>query len=257
MARRPPKPEDSTVFFAPTRRDVLIAPSILSADFANLGRDLARCRRAQARWIHFDVMDGHFVPAITLGPPLLKSCRQAEPKLFFDAHLMVEEPMNLVPMFQEAGAQMITIHVEASKNPVRDLKALRRSGLRAGICIKPATPVRAIRECLPETDLVLVMTVEPGFGGQALIPKTLNKVRELDLLRRQDGLHFRLQVDGGINRQTAPLAVAAGADVLVAGTAVFAAGSIADNLRLLREEAAKTAPRPSPLRTRGRRRTAA
>jgi ribulose-phosphate 3-epimerase len=222
------------------RPAVVIAPSILSADFANMGRDLARCRRAKARWIHIDVMDGHFVPNMTVGPPLVHCWRVAEPELFFDTHLMVENPMALAHLFKEAGSQVITIHAEAVAHPTRDLAKLRSMGLRPGISIKPATPVRAIRDCLPLADLVLVMTVEPGFGGQELIPKTLNKVRELDLLRREQGLKFRLQVDGGINRETAPLAVAAGADVLVAGTAVFGeGGSVRENLAALREAISK------------------
>ncbi|MBI3735553.1 ribulose-phosphate 3-epimerase [Candidatus Sumerlaeota bacterium] len=217
------------------RSEVVIAPSILSADFANLGRELALCRRNKARWIHIDVMDGHFVPNLTLGPPLVKSCRAAEPNLFFDTHLMLDQPMDFAEPFKEAGSELITIHAEASKNPRRDLRSLRSMGLKAGISIKPGTSIQALKDCLEEADLILIMTVEPGFGGQALIPKTLNKVRELDLLRQKHGFKFRLQVDGGINKTTAPLAVAAGADVLVAGSAVFNGGKIAENLAALRE----------------------
>jgi ribulose-phosphate 3-epimerase len=227
--------------------EVIVAPSILSADFARMGEELARCRRAKATWIHIDVMDGHFVPNLTLGPPLVQCWRRAEPRLFFDTHLMTEYPMRLAADFREAGSDMLTIHVEAVDNPLRDLKAIKRLGARAGISIKPGTPVRALKDCLAEADLVLVMTVEPGFGGQALIPKTLNKVRELDLLRREQGYHFTLQVDGGINRKTAALAVAAGADVLVAGSAVFGGdASIADNLKALREQIALASPAPLP-----------
>jgi ribulose-phosphate 3-epimerase len=227
--------------------DAVVAPSILSADFARMGEELARCRRAKATWIHIDVMDGHFVPNLTFGPPLVKCWRQAEPKLLFDTHLMVENPMSLAADFREAGSDILTIHIEASENPLRDLKAIKRLGARAGISIKPGTPVRALKDCLAEADLVLVMTVEPGFGGQALIPKTLNKVRELDLLRREQGFQFTLQVDGGINLKTASLAVAAGADVLVAGSAVFGGGaSIAENLKALREQIARAIPTPVP-----------
>lgn len=232
----PPR-RSSPVFHAwsPEVRRIDVAPSILSADFAAMGRDLARCRRADARWIHVDVMDGHFVPNLTFGPPLVRSWRAAEPALFLDAHLMVENPMDFARAFREAGADSITIHAETTKDARRDLRAIRRLGAGAGISIKPRTPVKAIRDCLDSADIVLVMTVEPGFGGQALIPSTLNKVRELDLLRRSEGHRFRLQVDGGINRSTIAMALAAGADSLVAGSAVFGEGrTVAENLALLR-----------------------
>lgn len=220
-----------------------IAPSILSADFAHLARDLVKCRRAKANWIHIDAMDGHFVPNLTIGPPVVKSIRAAEPSLFFDCHLMLSDPMRYAPDFVKAGAQLVTIHAEASHSLERDLKALRAAGAKAGVSIKPGTPVKAIRDVLPLADLVLVMTVEPGFGGQGLIASALNKVRDLDLIRRRGGLAFRLQVDGGINRETAPLAAAAGADVLVAGTAVFGgADGVEENLKALREAIAKAAP---------------
>lgn len=223
----------------------IIAPSILSADFSVLAQELARCRRAKAHWIHVDVMDGHFVPNLTFGPPLVKCWKAAEPGLLYDTHLMIEKPMNLAAAFRDAGSDILTIHVEATDNPLRDLKAIKRLGAKAGISIKPGTPVRALKDCLAEADLVLVMTVEPGFGGQALIPKTLNKVRELDLLRREHGYAFVLEVDGGINLKTTALAVAAGADVLVAGSAVFGGGAtIADNLKALREQVARALPSP-------------
>ncbi len=221
---------------------VVIAPSLLSSDFAWAARELARCRRAGARWLHVDIMDGHFVPNITFGPPVLKKWVAAEPDLFYDTHLMIEHPMQYAERFVEAGSGLITIHVETVGRPRRELRALRRLGVKAGVVIKPRTPVREIQSLLDEVDLVLVMTVEPGFGGQALIPSTLNKVRELDLIRRRESLPFRLQVDGGINAETAEMAVAAGADVLVAGNAVFANGDIAGNLRALRQALARIKP---------------
>jgi ribulose-phosphate 3-epimerase len=212
---------------------LVIAPSVLSSDFAWEARELSKCRRARAPWVHIDIMDGHFVPNITFGPPILKKWTAAEPDLFYDTHLMIEKPMQYAEAFAQAGASLINIHIETTSRPRRDLRALRKLGVKTGLTIKPRTPVKEIAGVLDEVDLVLVMTVEPGFGGQAMIPKTLNKVRELDLIRRREGLPFRLQVDGGINVQTAPLAVAAGADVLVAGNAVFDGGRIAENLKAL------------------------
>ncbi len=237
--------------------EAIIAPSILSANFASMAQDLAKCRRAKAGWIHVDVMDGHFVPNITFGPPLLKSWKAAEPNLLYDTHLMIENPMNLAAAFRDAGSDILTIHVETTDNPVRDLRAIKKLGIKAGISIKPGTPVRSIRDCLAEADLVLVMTVEPGFGGQALIPKTLNKVRELDLLRQEQGYNFILEVDGGINPKTTSLAVAAGADVLVAGSAVFGGGATAaENLKTLRAQIRAASPGPVPTQTRTRKRVA-
>jgi len=220
-----------------------------------MSQELGKCRRAKATWIHIDVMDGHFVPNLTLGPPLVKCWRKAEPKLFFDTHLMVENPMSLAKDFKEAGSDMITIHVEASESPLRHLRALKKMGVKAGISIKPGTPVKAIEACLAEADLVLVMTVEPGFGGQSLIARTLNKVRELDLRRREKKYNYFLQVDGGINVDTAHLAVAAGADVLVAGSAVFGGGAtVAENLKSIRQAIAQAAASPNSA-TNSRKRT--
>lgn len=219
---------------------VAIAPSLLSSDFARVDRELRQCRLAHTPWIHVDVMDGHFVPNITLGPPILKKWAAAEPGLFYDTHLMIENPMKYAEDFAKAGSSLINIHIETTSRPRRDLRALRRLGVLVGVTIKPKTPVKAIAEVLDEVDMVLVMTVEPGFGGQGMIPRTLNKVRELDLLRRKEGLPFRLEVDGGINAETAPLAVAAGADVLVAGHAVFAGGDVRGNIKTLKESLAQS-----------------
>ncbi|MBN1476733.1 ribulose-phosphate 3-epimerase [Candidatus Sumerlaeota bacterium] len=216
-----------------------LAPSILSADFADLKAELRRLERANCLWIHLDVMDGHFVPNLTFGPPVVAALRAVSKRLFFDAHLMVNEPWKMVSDFAEAGAQLITVHAEACPDLPKVLRQLRRLGVRVGVSIRPRTPLRALDSVLDKVDLVLVMTVEPGFGGQALIPATLNKVRRLELRRKRHGLKFRLQVDGGINVETAPLAVAAGADVLVAGSAIFAGGRVASNIRSLRASLAK------------------
>jgi ribulose-phosphate 3-epimerase len=213
----------------------VIAPSMLSSDFAHADRELARCKRANAKWIHVDVMDGHFVPNITMGPPLLRKWVAAQPDLFYDTHLMIEKPMSYAEAFAAAGSNLITIHIETTTRPRRDLRSIRRLGVRTGLTIKPRTSIKGILPYLDEVDLVLVMTVEPGFGGQKIIPSTLNKVRELDLFRRREKLSYRLQVDGGINVETAPLALAAGADVLVAGHAVFNKGGISANLRTIRD----------------------
>jgi ribulose-phosphate 3-epimerase len=226
-----------------TPHDLLIVPSLLSCDFARVEQELARCRRNKCRWVHVDVMDGHFVPNITMGPPLLAKWKAAEPGLFYDTHLMIENPMNYAEAFAKAGANQLTLHVETTQRARRDLRAIRRMGLQAGITFKPRTPLRDIMELLEEVDTVLIMTVEPGFGGQNLIPKTLNSVRELDLIRRREGLRFRLEVDGGINAATIGMAAAAGADTFVAGNAVFS-GELAANLKQLRACLAPAAPVP-------------
>jgi ribulose-phosphate 3-epimerase len=216
-----------------------LAPSILSADFADLKTDLRRLERANCLWVHLDVMDGHFVPNLTFGPPVVAALRSVSRRLFFDAHLMVNEPWKMISDFADAGAQLITVHAEACPDLPKVLRQLKRLGVRIGVSIRPKTPIKVLDSVLDKVDLVLVMTVEPGFGGQALIPATLNKVRRLELRRKRHGLKFRLQVDGGINLETAPLAVAAGADVLVAGSAVFAGGRVASNIRSLRASLVK------------------
>jgi ribulose-phosphate 3-epimerase len=217
-------------------RGVHIAPSLLAANFANLGGCLSAARQANLRWIHLDIMDGHFVPNLTFGPPVVESLRRAEPSLFFDVHLMVADPKAYIKPFVEAGAQLITFHVEAAgEDSANLLRTIRRHGLQAGISIRPKTPVSAIEPYLDLADLVLVMTVEPGFGGQKLIPSTVNKVRELCLLREERGLSYLIQVDGGINAQTVKLAVAAGSDVLVAGSAIFGGGAVRENLKEMRK----------------------
>ncbi|MCL5270638.1 MAG: ribulose-phosphate 3-epimerase [bacterium] len=213
---------------------LVITPSVLSSDFAHSARELAKCRRARARWVHIDVMDGHFVPNLTFGPPVLRKWTAAEPELFYDTHLMIENPLKFAEDFVRAGSSLLNIHIEATARPRRDLRAIKRLGVRAGVTLKPKTPVREILDVLDEVDLVLVMSVEPGFGNQELIAKTLNKVRELNLIRRERGLGFRLEIDGGINPETVALAAAAGADVMVAGSAVFRGGDVAGNMKTLR-----------------------
>lgn len=199
---------------------VKIAPSILSADFARLGEQVKEAEAAGADYIHVDVMDGHFVPNITVGPLVVRALRRIT-SLPLDVHLMVEKPELFVEDFSKAGADIITVHWEACPHIHRVLLKIKRMGKKAGVSINPATPVWVLEEIAREVDLILAMTVNPGFGGQSLIPSVLTKVEKLrDMLKREKASP-EIEVDGGINEQTAPLVVRAGAQVLVAGAAVF------------------------------------
>ncbi|MBQ3078301.1 MAG: ribulose-phosphate 3-epimerase, partial [Clostridia bacterium] len=197
-----------------------VAPSLLSADFARLGDELKALQAAGVRIAHLDVMDGCFVPNLTIGPPVIKALRK-ECDLLFDVHLMIDRPDRYLDRFAEAGADLITIHYEASADPEKDLKAIRALGKKAGISIKPGTGADVLAPLLPLTDLVLVMSVEPGFGGQSFLPSALPKLSRLRELREELGLTFLLEVDGGINRDTLLPAAEAGADWLVMGSAFF------------------------------------
>lgn len=217
-------------------RGVHIAPSLLAADFSNLGAAIKEMRPAGCRWLHLDMMDGHFVPNLSFGPLVVEWLRPISPDLFFDCHLMVSNPRDYVKTLGQLGAQMVTFHVEAAReDSLNLLRYIRRQGMQAGISLRPRTPTTDLHPYLEAADVVLVMTVEPGFGGQKLIPITLNKVRELVHHREQAGLSYLIQVDGGIDCQTAQLAVAAGSDVLVAGSAVFRGGKVRENVRALRK----------------------
>lgn len=200
----------------------IIAPSILSADFARLGEEVKAAETAGGDWIHIDVMDGRFVPNLTFGPPVIAAVRSAT-KLPFDVHLMIEQPERSIADYVAAGADRITVHAEACLHLHRTIYAIKERGLPAGVALNPATPVSALEPVLDDVDLVLVMTVNPGFGGQAFIPYSLEKLRRLRSMLDERGLNrVRVQVDGGINKETAPQVREAGADVLVAGNAVFA-----------------------------------
>lgn len=207
-----------------------IAPSILSADFARLGEEVRAVDRAGADWIHVDVMDGHFVPNLTLGPGVVKAVRPYTDKLF-DVHLMIAPVDPMIAAFAEAGADLISVHVEAGPHIHRSLQLVRSLGKKAGVALNPGTPVESIVHLLDDIDLVLVMSVNPGFGGQKLIPAVVPKVAEVR--RLIEGRDIRIQVDGGVNPRTAGAIVDAGADVLVAGSAVFK-GDYAENIQALR-----------------------
>lgn len=200
-----------------------IAPSILSSDFSQLGREIQDVDRGGADYIHVDVMDGHFVPNITIGPLIVDAVRP-HTELPLDVHLMIENPDSYIPAFAEAGASIISVHQEACLHLHRTIQLIKNSGAKAGVVINPATPVDMIREILHDVDLVLLMTVNPGFGGQSFIPQVLQKIEQVALLREKQQLRFEIEVDGGVNRDTAKLCADAGADVLVAGSAVFKQG---------------------------------
>lgn len=215
---------------------VEIAPSILSADFARLGEEIAAVERGGAGVIHVDVMDGHFVPNITVGLPIVKAVRRAT-GLPVDAHLMITEPGRYAEQFVEAGASMVSVHVEADPHLHRTLDAIRRKGALAGVAINPATPLVALEEALPYADYILLMSVNPGFGGQKFIPTSLDKLRRLRRMITERGSSARIEIDGGIDRQNIAEIAAAGAEIIVAGTAVFGGGDPAAGVRELREAA--------------------
>ena len=200
----------------------IVAPSILSADFGNLERDIKMIDRSQAEWVHIDVMDGVFVPNISFGFPVMKPVRKATSKVL-DVHLMIVEPEKYVKRFVEAGADYVTFHYEATEKIEECINITREAGAKVGISIKPATPVSVLKDILAKVDLVLVMSVEPGFGGQSFMPDSLDKVRELAAIKRELGLDYIIEIDGGISSQNAGEVFAAGAEALVAGSAVFGA----------------------------------
>lgn len=208
----------------------IVSPSILSADFARLADELKRIPSAQ--WVHFDVMDGHFVPNITVGMPVLLSVRKATHH-FLDVHLMISDPLRYAPQFAKNGAGMICFHLESDSDPMETIRAIREHGAQVGIAIKPGTPVEKVFPYLPEVDMVLAMTVEPGFGGQAFIPSVLPKIRALREKAEEIAPNLLIQVDGGVNLETAKLCVEAGANVLVAGAYVFNSPDPNSTVRML------------------------
>jgi len=209
---------------------VEIAPSILSADFAQLGAEIAAAERGGATVVHCDVMDGHFVPNLTIGLPVVKSLKRAT-RLPLDTHLMISEPGRYAEQFVDAGASMVSVHVEIDAHLNRTLTAIRNKGAKAGIAINPATPLAALDEALPFADYILIMSVNPGFGGQKFIPEVLDKVRRLRRTIDERGLRTRIEIDGGIDRTNIGEITAAGAEIIVAGTAVFGVGDAAQGVR--------------------------
>ena len=205
-----------------------LSPSILAADFSKLGEQIHELDEAGAQYVHIDVMDGIFVPSISFGMPLMKSIRPCTDRIF-DVHLMIEEPVRYIDDFAEAGADLITVHAEACKHLDRTIEAIKEKGLLAGVAINPATPLSAVEWVLPKVDMVLIMTVNPGFGGQKLIPYTLDKVRALRAMIEKADLKTDIEVDGGINLENVTEAMDAGANIIVAGSAVFR-GDVGENV---------------------------
>jgi ribulose-phosphate 3-epimerase len=219
---------------------VELAPSILSADFAHLADQIAAAERGGGTVIHVDVMDGHFVPNITLGPPVVKSLRKVT-RLPLDCHLMISNPNDYIAAFADAGANWVSVHYEACTHLHRSLELIAQHGMKPGVVLNPATRVEVLLEILPMVHHVLVMSVNPGFGGQQFIPFSLDKIRRLAQLRRELGLTFRIEVDGGIAHDTVAQVVQAGAELLVAGNAVFGAGKPERDARSLLKAARKAA----------------
>lgn len=215
---------------------IKLAPSILSADFARLLEDVKKVENAGCEYLHIDVMDGHFVPNITLGPNVVKSLRK-DVNMVFDAHLMIENPDQYIEEFVKAGCDIITVHQEACVHLHRTIQNIKSHGIKAGVVLNPATPVDTIKHVLPDLDMVLLMSVNPGFGGQSFIPCVLDKIKELKAIIDSQGLNIDIEVDGGISPKNVAEVVQAGANVIVAGSAIFGSDDIQETVNLFRKNA--------------------
>ena len=217
---------------------IKLAPSILSADFARLLEDVKKVEKAGCEYLHIDVMDGHFVPNITLGPGIVKSLRK-DVNMVFDAHLMIENPDNYIKEFADAGCDIIVVHQEACTHLHRTIQNIKSHGIKAGVALNPATPIETIKYVLQDVDMVLLMSVNPGFGGQSYIPVVTEKIKELKALIDKMNLDIDIEVDGGVKPSNIAEVVNAGANVIVAGSAIFNAGNIDEAVKSLRENASK------------------
>lgn len=217
---------------------IKLAPSILSADFARLLEDVKKVEKAGCEHLHIDVMDGHFVPNITLGPGIVKSLRK-DVNMVFDAHLMIENPDNYIKEFADAGCDIIVVHQEACTHLHRTIQNIKSHGIKAGVALNPATPIETIKYVLQDVDMVLLMSVNPGFGGQSYIPVVTEKIKELKALIDEMNLDIDIEVDGGVKPSNIAEVVNAGANVIVAGSAIFNAGNIDEAVKSLRENASK------------------
>jgi ribulose-phosphate 3-epimerase len=211
----------------------IIAPSLLSANFLQLQKDCDMLNSSAADWFHLDVMDGRFVPNISFGPMLVDFFRKATTKIC-DVHLMIEEPEKYAEVFKNAGADILTVHLEACKHLHRNIQQIKSLGMKAGVALNPHTPVEALSEVLPDIDLVLIMSVNPGFGGQSFIPNTINKIKQLRKMINERSLNVKIEIDGGVTLENAPAIIAAGADVLVAGNTVFRSANPTETIAKLK-----------------------
>lgn len=214
-------------------KTIKIAPSILSADFSRLADEITKIEQAGADWVHIDVMDGHFVPNLTFGPPVVAAIRKVTP-LPFDVHLMVNNPQDLIEPFARAGADIITVHAETAPHLHRLIQTIKELGKKAGVSLNPSTPLSAVEEVLADVDMLLIMSVNPGFGGQKFIPSAVDKIARLKSMLDERNLIVDIEVDGGINAATARQVIAAGANILVAGSAVYGAPDIPQAINAIR-----------------------
>tara|TARA_B100001540_G_scaffold163806_1_gene144855 strand:+ start:673 stop:1332 length:660 start_codon:yes stop_codon:yes gene_type:complete len=217
-------------------KKIQVSPSILSADFSKLGDDIKRLEQSGADMIHVDVMDGHFVPNLTIGPPVIKSLRKYT-KLPFDVHLMIDPVHKYIKDYSDAGADIITFHPEATKNILETINHIKTFNKKVGISLNPDTEIKTIEQQLNSVDLILIMSVYPGFGGQKFINRVIQKIRDLDKIRNQKKLNFKIEIDGGINFETSKIAIEAGVDILVSGTTVFKEnnGDLEKNIKILKQ----------------------